>query len=392
MKWTNTKNRIPILSWCEHIEPEAAAQADNLANHPATFHHVALMPDCHSGFGMPIGGVIACDDAVIPNAVGVDIGCGMCAIRTTHPATDLDADRIKKIIGTLRKTIPVGFDHHAHSQPWEGFENPPDSKIVREELDSARKQLGTLGGGNHFIEIQAGSDGNVWLMIHSGSRNFGYKIARGYNAVAESICEKYHSCKVPLKGGNGLAYLPADIKKAREYIESMQFALAFARENRRQMMNNFKRAASEILDCDFDREINIHHNFAAFEEHFGRKVWVHRKGATQAEKGQMGIIPGSMGTASYIVKGLGNPQSFRSCSHGAGRLMSRGEFNRTHTIEECDTAMQGIVYGRWSKERKGGFDLSEAPQAYKDIDVVMADQSDLVEIAVALKPLGVMKG
>lgn len=392
MKWTNKNNRLPILSWCEKVEPEAMQQAQNLANHPVTFRHVALMPDCHSGYGMPIGGVIACEDAVIPNAVGVDIGCGVCAIKTTHNAADIDEGMIKEILGKLRKKIPVGFNHHKHDQPWDKFDKAPDAKIIQQELKSARKQLGTLGGGNHFIEIQAGSDGCIRLMLHSGSRNFGYKIAREYNAIAERICEKYKSSKVPLKGSNGLAYLPIKIKKAQEYIAAMNFACAFAQENRRQMMICFKNAARETLGCDFAEEINIHHNFAAQEKHFGKKVWVHRKGATQAEKGQMGIIPGSMGTASYIVKGLGNPQSFHSCSHGAGRIVSRGEFNRTHTVEECNKAMEGIVFGRWSKGRKGRYDLSESPQAYKDIDEVMESQRDLVEAVVKLKPLGVMKG
>ncbi len=392
MKWINKDNRLPILSWCEKVEQEALQQAQNLANHPSTFRHIALMPDCHSGYGMPIGGVIACEDAVIPNAVGVDIGCGVCAIQTTHNAADIDEGMIKEILGKLRKKIPIGFNHHKHDQPWHEFDKAPDAKIIQQELKSARKQLGTLGGGNHFIEIQAGSDGCIWLMLHSGSRNFGYKIAREYNAIAERICEKYKSSKVPLKGGNGLAYLPIKIKKAQEYISAMNYACAFAQENRRQMMTHFKNAARETLGSDFAEEINIHHNFAAPEKHFGKKVWIHRKGATQAEKGQMGIIPGSMGTASYIVKGLGNPQSFHSCSHGAGRVASRGEFNRTHTVEECNKAMEGIVFGRWSKGRKGHYDLSEAPQAYKDINEVMESQSDLVEIVVKLRPLGVMKG
>ncbi len=392
MKWMNKNNRIPILSWCEQVESEALQQAQNLANHPVTFRHVALMPDCHSGYGMPIGGVIACEDAVIPNAVGVDIGCGMCAVQTTYKIGKINEGMIKEILGKLRKKIPVGFDHHKHDQPWEEFDNAPDIKIIQQELKSARKQLGTLGGGNHFIEIQAGSDDAVWLMVHSGSRNFGYKIAREYNSIAEKICEKYTSVKVPLKGGNGLAYLPIAHKKAQEYIDAMHFALAFAKQNRRLIMTQVKKAAKEVLGCDFKQEINIHHNFAALEKHYGKKVWIHRKGATRAEKGQMDIIPGSMGTASYIVRGLGNPLSFNSCSHGAGRVVSRAEFNRTHTVEECNKAMEGIVFGRWNRGRNGQYDLSEAPQAYKDIDEVIESQTDLVEIVVKLKPLGVMKG
>jgi len=392
MKWTSNKNRLPIKSWCDDIEDAAMAQARNLANHPRTFHHVALMPDCHSGYGMPIGGIIACEDVVIPNAVGVDIGCGMCAVRTTHARDDIDETRIKAIIGALRKEIPVGFDHHKHDRQWIGFNDAPDVAVIRQELKSARKQLGTLGGGNHFIEIQSGSDGFIWLMIHSGSRNFGYKIAREYNIIAQKKCDRYTSLPIPLTGDNGLAFLPFDLKEAQEYIDAMNFALQFARQNRAVMMAHFKNAAGEILKCDFDDEINIHHNFAAPETHFGKKVWVHRKGATQAEYNQRGIIPGSMGTASYIVRGLGNAESFRSCSHGAGRIISRNEANRKYSVEECTRAMEGIVFGRWGKDRKGGFDLSEAPQAYKNIDVVIQNQTDLVEIVVKLKPRGVMKG
>lgn len=392
MKWINKDNRLPIKSWCEDVESEAIAQAQNLANHPETFHHIALMPDCHSGYGMPIGGVISCEDAIIPNAVGVDIGCGMCAIKTTHTASDINESAIKEILGKLIKKIPVGFDHHKREQNWAGFKNAPAAPIIQQELKSARKQLGTLGGGNHFIEIQSGSDGNVWLMVHSGSRNFGYKIAREYNTIAQRYCERYKSIKIPLKGENGLAFLPLKTKEAKEYISAMNYALLFARENRKLMISHVKNAAVEVLGCTFEDEINIHHNFAAEETHFKKKVWVHRKGATQAEYNQLGIIPGSMGTASYIIKGLGNPESFRSCSHGAGRVISRAKFNKTYTVEECDKAMEGIVFGRWSKDRKGRIDISEAPQAYKDIDTVIESQNDLVEVVVKLKPLGVMKG
>ena len=392
MKWINKNNRLPIKSWCDDIESEAMAQAQNLANHPETFHHIALMPDCHSGYGMPIGGVIACEDAIIPNAVGVDIGCGMCAIKTTHKASDINESMIKEILGKLRKKIPVGFDHHKREQNWAGFKNAPVAPVIQQELKSARKQLGTLGGGNHFIEIQSDSDGNIWLMVHSGSRNFGYKIAKEYNSIAQKYCERFKSIKIPLKGENGLAFLPLKTKEAKEYISVMNFALLFARENRKLIMSHVKNAAAGILGCKFDDEINIHHNFAAKEMHFKKKVWIHRKGATQAEYNQMGIIPGSMGTASYIIKGLGNPESFRSCSHGAGRIISRTQFNKTYSVEECDKAMKGIVFGRWGKGRKGRVDISEAPQAYKNIETVIKNQEDLVEAVYKLRPLGVMKG
>ncbi|MBU0479167.1 RtcB family protein [bacterium] len=387
MEWVNSNYRLPIKSWCRDIEEEAMTQAGNLSEHPRTFHHVALMPDCHVGYGMPIGGVIACSDAVIPNAVGVDIGCGMCAVKTTYNTSEVSERAVKDIIYKLRSIIPVGFLHHKKGQSWPGFNQAPDIPVIRRELESAKRQLGTLGGGNHFIEIQSGSDGFIWLMLHSGSRNFGYKVAKEYNAVAQRICNREH-----FNGQKDLSFLSIGTRGAEEYIEAMKYALAFAQENRRLMMAHFKAAAREILHCGFDEEINIHHNFAAMETHFGRSVWIHRKGATQAKKGQMGIIPGSMGTTSYIVRGLGNSESFMSCSHGAGRCMSRTKFNRIHSVEECNKAMHGIVYAQWSKDRRDNIDLSEAPQAYKDIDAVIESQSDLVEVIVKLRPLGVIKG
>ena len=386
-------NRIPIKSWCQKIEDEALLQAENLANHPTTFRHVALMPDCHSGYGMPIGGVIACENAVIPNAVGVDIGCGMCAVQTDFRAESLTLKSIQKMLDTLKRTIPVGFTHHKHDQKWRGFDEVPSLPVVSREIKSAGKQLGTLGGGNHFIEIQKGSDGNVWLMLHSGSRNFGYKIAREYNEQAKALCRKRKDISSLYRGGDGLAFLPDDSRLYEEYVSAMDFALAFALENRRQMMTKFKNCAMDTMHCTFIQEINIHHNFAAREKHFGRNVMVHRKGATRAGEGQLGIIPGSMGTPSYIVRGIGNPESFCSCSHGAGRVMGRKAFNRSHSVEECSRAMEGIVFDKWKrKKKKEKLDLSEAPQAYKDIDKVIEAQQDLVEVVVKLEPMGVMKG
>jgi tRNA-splicing ligase RtcB len=392
MKFVTTDNRIPIKSWCEPIEYGAMEQAANLANHPCMFKHVALMPDAHQGYGMPIGGVIACNNAVIPNAVGVDIGCGMCAVRTTVLAEELDTDAIKRIMGDIRKTVPVGFNHHNTPRDWSGFEEAPDVQVVKQQLCSARKQLGTLGGGNHFIEIQAGDDGFIWLMLHSGSRNFGYKIAKEYNEKAQQLCNLWHSKVDDFKGEDGLAFLPIGTVEAREYIEAMNFALRFAQANRAAIMLAFKEATYMETKCDFEDEINIHHNYAAIENHFGHNVWVHRKGATSAREGQFGIIPGSMGTASYIVRGLGNPESFMSCSHGAGRCMGRKEASRTLTVEDCDRAMEGVVYGRWGTDRKGNIDLGEAPGAYKDIDTVIQAQDDLVNIVAKLRPLGVVKG
>ncbi len=394
MKWVQTNDiyndsyKVPIKSWCgEDIEDGALDQAINLANHPVVYKHVALMPDCHQGYGMPIGGVIACEDAVICNAVGVDIGCGMCAVQTNFPVDNITTEDIKVIMGIIRKLIPVGFAHHKEAQEWYGFDQAPNVAIVQQELTSARKQLGTLGGGNHFIEIQQGDDGFIWLMLHSGSRNIGYKIANHYHKRAVELCDMWH-VDLPDKE---LAFFPRNTQEAQDYISAMSFALEFAKTSRGCMMEDVKTAVADVLECEFYKEINIHHNYAALENHFGKNVYIHRKGATSAKKGEKGIIPGSMGTPSYIVEGLGNPESFMSCSHGAGRCMGRKAASRNLTEEECNEAMKGVVFGRWGKDRKGNIDLGEAPQAYKDIDTVIEAQSDLVKPLVKLEPLGVVK-
>ncbi len=381
-------HRIPIKSWCKTIEPGALAQAVNLTKLPFVYGHVALMADCHEGFGMPIGGVIACNDTIVPNAVGVDIGCGMCAVQTDLPVSSIDADTVRIVLNRIRGLVPMGFSHHKQTQDWDGFDNAPDVAVVQRELDSAHKQLGTLGGGNHFIEIQAGSDGFVWLMVHSGSRNFGYKIAKEYHDKALAFCTK-RGLELP---DNDLAYLPMDNPMAQEYMAAMNYALLFAAENRAGMKDVCCEQLQFETRCGFVREINIHHNFAAEETHYGRTLVVHRKGATRASKGLEGIIPGSMGTSSYIVRGLGNADSFQSCSHGAGRVMGRNEANRTLTYEQVRQAMKGIVFDTWPRGRKGKIDLSEAPQAYKNIDEVIDAQRDLVEVVVKLRPLGVVKG
>jgi len=394
MKWRRKEDgwRVPVLSWCANVDDGAMEQACNLARHPVVFHHVAMMPDAHKGFGMMIGGVIACDGAVIPNAVGKDIGCGMIAVRTNVSVDMLDERGRIAIMNQLKRDIPVGFNHHKEDQEWGGFDNAPDIEIIQRELPSARRQLGTLGSGNHFLEIQAGSDGVIWLMLHSGSRNFGLKIADYFNKKAMNLCAMWHSDLPPGKGEDSLAFLPIGSREARDYIKAMNYALSFAEENRNAMMRAFKKAfCDETGGCCLDN-INIHHNYAAHEHHFGRNVWVHRKGATRARKGEMGIIPGSMGTSSYIVRGLGNKDSFESCSHGAGRAMASGLFSRTHTVEECNAEMEGIGFDGWGTRRNGEPNLSEAPSAYKDINEVIAAQSDLVEVVVKLKPLRVMKG
>ncbi|HSR87784.1 MAG TPA: RtcB family protein [Pontiella sp.] len=390
MQWVDTTlGKLPVKSWCQRVEKGALEQAVDLANHPHVFRHVALMPDCHVGYGMPIGGVVACRNAIIPNAVGVDIGCGMCAVRTSFPAEEVTPSQIQRILDEIRTHVPMGEGQcHRKPQHWERFGELPDW-LDDHARELAHRNLGSLGGGNHFIELQAGEDGNLWLMLHSGSRNLGYRIAEHHHAAAS----KAH----PELGD--LAFLEVESEAGKAYISEMNLALAYARENRARMMEVFRAAVAEVLrKVDVLSEINIHHNYAVPETHFGESVWVHRKGATSARKGEEGIIPGSMGTCSYIVRGFGNPESFQSCAHGAGRKMGRMAASRTLSKEECDKAMKGVVYSGWhpfrggGKKMKGLLDLSEAPQAYKDIDAVMEASSDLAEPLVRLRPLGVLKG
>jgi len=369
--------------WLENIEEGALDQAKDLANLPFCFKHVAIMPDAHQGYGMPIGGVFAADGVVIPNAVGVDIGCGMRACRTS--LTDISVDQLKNIMGDIRNTIPVGFSHHKVDQGWSLFDRAPDnSLVIQAELASARKQLGTLGGGNHFIEIQKGCDGFVWIMIHSGSRNFGFKIAKIYNDIAKERCGFWHS-----KTSKDLAFLPLNTDVAKGYLRDMNYALAFAEENRRQMMVKVKAIISGSLGCRYVDDVDVHHNYARLENHYGKNVMVHRKGATSARAGEVGIIPGSQGTSSYIVEGKGCSESFESCSHGAGRKMGRKQAQKTLDLQEQKDILdkQGVVHSIRTED-----DLDEAPGAYKDIQAVMENQKDLVSILVELKPLAVIKG
>lgn len=416
--------KVPIKSWCNNPEDSAIEQAKNLANLPFIFKHVALMPDTHCGFGMPIGGVIACDNVVIPNAVGVDIGCGMAAVKTS--LTEITTERLKEIMTLIRKRVPVGRNHHSESQmsveelfgdfPFKNYDT-----IVSEQSYSATKQVGTLGDGNHFIEIQRGSDGHIWFMIHTGSRNLGYRVAKYYNNLAQELCKKWHSNIPSIKGEDGLAFLPLDTQEAQQYLTEMNLCMIFAQKNRELILERIKESFNQIpcencnanggikgskcnlcsgtgIDqyCDmtkspvlFLEEINIHHNYAQMENHFGKNVMVHRKGATSAKEGQMGIIPGSQGTNSYIVRGKGNADSFSSCSHGAGRKLSRTKAKELLDLEQEQRILneQGIVHSIRNKN-----DLEEASSSYKDITIVMEEQKDLVEIVVELKPLGVIKG
>lgn len=378
---------LVIKSWCENPEDGAIKQAKNLAKLPFAFKQICLMPDTHQGYGMPIGGVMSTEGVIVPNAVGVDIGCGMCAVKTSLKSIDVDV--LKKIMGEIRKVVPVGFNHQQVMQDEKlmpGVFPERDLYIVDFEWLSARKQLGTLGGGNHFIEIQKDEDDYIWIMIHSGSRNLGKKVCDYYNKFAKELNERWHS-SVPKEWD--LAFLPLDTDEGQAYMAEMQYCVDFALSNRKLMMDNICNIFSTETSCSFGDRINIAHNYAKMEHHFGKNVMVHRKGATSARLDEMGIIPGSQGTASYIVKGKGNIDSFMSCSHGAGRAMGRKVAQKTLSLVDEIRKLdeQGIIHGIRNVE-----DLDEASGAYKNIEVVMEEQKDLVDMVVKLLPMAVIKG
>lgn len=384
MKNVISTEKLPIKIWATDLEEGALDQAKNLANLPFAFKHVALMPDAHQGYGMPIGGVLATKGVVIPNAVGVDVGCGMCALKTS--LQEIDTDRLKSIMGKIRSSVPVGFNKHNEKQNGMPDNLPAFDGIVLREYNKAIYQLGTLGGGNHFIEVQKGDDGYIWIMIHSGSRNLGKQVADHYNKIAVELNEKWHSS---VTKDQELAFLPLEDDIAKQYMDEMNYCVEFALANRILMMDRIKSAFVDYVDVSFSDFINIPHNYAAMENHYGENVLVHRKGATKATEGILGIIPGSQGTKSYIVCGKGNQESFKSCSHGAGRRMGRKQAQRELVLNDEIKRLDdmGVIHSIRNIN-----DLDEAPSAYKDIDTVMENQRDLVDIVVELTPLAVVKG
>ncbi len=386
MKKVITSERIPIKLWLDDIDEKALSQAKNLANLPFSFHHIAIMADAHVGYGMPIGGVMATEKAIIPHAVGVDVGCGVCAVKTS--LTKIETKTLKKMMGEIRKVIPMGFEKHKKEQDkslmpeWSG----PLPQIVKQEYKNALKSLGTLGGGNHFVDILKGDNDFIWIMIHSGSRNLGYTVANHYNDIA---IEKNIFKEIPKEWQ--LAPLLIDSKEGQSYLKEMQFCVKFAFANRKLMMKRTKEVFQNTFkeNISFDEMINIAHNYASLEKHFGKEVWVHRKGATKATKGLTGIIPGSQGTKSYIVKGKGNPESFMSCTHGAGRQMGRKEAKRKLNLKE---ELKKLKKQKILHSIRGKGDLDEAPTAYKPISTVMENQRDLVDVEVELTPLAIVQG
>ena len=382
-----TTDKVPIKVWGADPDEATMAQARNLARLPFAWKWIALMPDAHVGYGMPIGGVLASLGEVIPHAVGLDIGCGVRAWRTGVPVAEFRPVR-DAVLSDIQRAVPVGFEHHERSQEDRTalFSDVPDVPVLRAETAKAARQVGTLGGGNHFMEVQRDPDGAVWMMVHSGSRNLGKQMAEHYDQLAKRENAVSHDA-VPLEWG--LAHVPAESGIGAEYLEVMDFCLRFARESRRLMAEVMQAAlARRFPGVTPDAPIDIHHNYASREEHYGREVVIHRKGAVLAQ-GDV-IVPGSMGTHTWLGRGLADPESFRSCSHGAGRRLGRKQAKREITAERVIREMRERDVHLFEARRRDV--AEEAPEAYKDIDEVMAAQRDLVEPTLLLTPLGVVKG
>jgi len=391
-----TKAKVPIKVYTDDIESGAIQQLVNLAHLPIIHSHIAVMPDVHVGIGATVGSVIPTYKAIIPAAVGVDIGCGMNAVRLSIKANDLP-DNLKKLRNIIEEVVPVGFEKHKYvktknstiqylSNGLEPIVSKHSGilKMLKNFAPTWTKQVGTLGGGNHFIEICLDENQDVWIMLHSGSRGIGNCIGRYFIQRAKKDMSK-HLGNLPDKD---LAYFEEGSEYFADYVESVHWAQEYALINRREMM----RLILQGLQKEFPafqatkEAINCHHNYVSEEEHYGRKVFLTRKGAISAREGELGIIPGSMGAKSYIVRGLGNPQSFSSCSHGAGRVMSRSKAKRKFSRADVEEQTRGVEC------RKDAGIIDEIPAAYKDIDVVMENQLDLVEAVHTLKQVVCVKG
>ncbi|MCS0584912.1 RtcB family protein [Massilia pinisoli] len=394
------KGRVPVHIYTDDIDHAALQQLLNIANLPIVHPHVAAMPDVHAGIGATVGSVIPTRSAIVPAAVGVDIGCGMNAVRTTLTANQLP-DSLARLRSAIEAAVPVGFEQHA----WDKVRGSKHARVGRplnDRLDvivgkhggimkMQQKfaqtwicQLGTLGGGNHFIEICLGEDERVWIMLHSGSRGIGNVIGRYFIAAARKDMQR-HQIHLPDKD---LSYFSEGSTLFDDYIDAVEWAQDYALINRREMMRRIVDVlAQHAPPFKLDGEaINCHHNYVARESHGGERLFVTRKGAISAREGELGIIPGSMGAKSYIVRGKGNPESFCSCSHGAGRRMSRSEAKRKFDRFDLAAQTSGIEC------RKDGGVVDEIPAAYKDIDKVMAHQADLVEVVHTLRQVVCIKG
>ena len=397
---TLNKGTVPALVWTKDIEPEAIQQLVNIAQLPILHHHIAAMPDVHAGVGATVGSVIPTRDAIIPAAVGVDIGCGMNAVRMSLKASDLPTG-LYKLRMDIEAAVPVGLTQHASSKVQGSAmhraaramepgldrivsKHPALMKMQRKFASTWLCQLGTLGGGNHFVELCIDESQQVWVMLHSGSRGIGNAIGRYFIEKAKKDMGRLVHALPDID----LAYLREGTEMFDDYVEALNWAQDYARLNRKLML----RAVITVMQKQLPKftlmneAINCHHNYVSREEHFGANVYVTRKGAISAFDGELGIIPGSMGAKSYIVRGRGNAQSFCSCSHGAGRRMSRSEAKRTFNRVQLAEQTAGVEC------RKDGGVLDEIPGAYKDIDSVMANQGDLVSVEHTLKQVLCIKG
>lgn len=383
--------RVPIKIWSqlEKVEEKAIQQLKNTSALPFVFKHIAAMPDVHLGIGATVGSVVATKGAICPACVGVDIGCGMMAVKT-----DLDhrivQDRASDIRKSIERSIPVGFGENkhvmgrvAHLELWGSWNSDHGPDL----LAKAMKQLGTLGGGNHFIELCLDTENNVWIMLHSGSRGVGNKIAVKHIDKAKNVMRQMF-IDLPDKD---LAYFAMNTPEFDIYMKDLEWCQAYALANRIEMMERVLKDLSYAVYNEDGQvqsliSVNCHHNYVARENHYGENVLVTRKGAVRARVGDMGIIPGSMGAKSFIVQGLGNPESFESCSHGAGRKMSRTKARADFTLADLIAQTSGVEC------RKDDGVLDEIPSSYKDIDEVMENQKDLVKIVATLKQFLCVKG
>lgn len=393
-------SRVPVKIWSQEVDETAKRQLALTGNLPFVFKHVAVMPDVHAGKGSTIGSVIATEGAIVPACVGVDLGCGMSAVKTSLKPGELDG-KLPELRRRIERAVPTGQAGHPDDKRLEVIDPADAGALVqgakdilsRVNLDATQTkvlrgvekfptQLGTLGSGNHFIEVCVSTQGEVWLMLHSGSRGVGNLIAQHHIEVARGLMKKmFISLPDP-----DLAYLVEETREYDEYMNDMMWAQEFARLNRKAMLRSILAEMSGMFAFTTETPIDCHHNYVSREHHYGRNVLVTRKGAVRARRGDLGIIPGSMGAKSFIVRGLGNPESFDSCSHGAGRKMSRTQARRAFTEADLAAQTAGVEC------RKDDAVLDEIPGAYKSIDEVMANQSDLVEPIVELKQVLCVKG
>lgn len=405
----NENTRFPVKVWLgqkEELEGNCLEQAYHLSQLPFIHKWVCLMPDTHAGKGMPIGGVIAAKDVVIPNAVGVDIGCGMDFVPTNirmDEVRDIQTGNgtiVQAVIGNIMRSIPLNTERYKTPQESavldrakQEIEKYGEDTELLPLIDDGYYQVGSLGGGNHFIELQEDEEGFLCIMLHSGSRHLGKKICDYFHKKAKELNQMWRS---EVKEEYQLSFLPTQSKEGRQYINWMGLALDYAFENRARMLEQTCAIVKEVVErytgqgVEFGEEINCHHNYAALENHYGENVWVHRKGATRVREGELAVIPGAMGSYSYVVEGKGSEESFCSSSHGAGRSYSRTGAIKAFSVEQVmvDLKEQGIILGK----RKKNDVAEECRFAYKDIDGVMSQQLDLVTPVRKLKTVGVVKG